>query len=93
MIPVTVEMTSTTASGTFKHTPSEWRSRKQGQIPSYGKPTAENLKAYVEHFEASTKEGGCNAHLGLTVVFSAFIKDQRTGAVLATYRGPSFVVV
>jgi hypothetical protein len=91
MIPVTVEMTSTTASGTFKHTPSEWRSRKQGQIPGYGRPTAENLQAYIKHFEASTKADGCNSHLGLSVVFSAFIRDQRTGEILATYRGPSFV--
>jgi hypothetical protein len=82
-----------TITGTARRTPAEWRTRKQGQAPGYGKATPENLQAYVKHFEASTKEGGCNAHLGLTVVFSAFIKDQRTGAVLATYRGPSFVVV
>ena len=92
-IPVTVEMTSTCPSGTHKHTPSEWRTRARGQFPGYGKATEENLKAYVQKFEESTKAGGCNEHLGLSVVFSAFIKDQRTGEILATYRGPSFVVV
>jgi hypothetical protein len=93
MIPVTVEMTTTCATGTHRTTAMEWRTRARGQAPAYGRPTAENLKAYVEHFEASTKEGECNSHLGVTVVFSAFIKDQRTGETLATYRGPSFVVV
>jgi hypothetical protein len=93
MIPVTVEMTITGHNGTARCTPAEWRTRKQGQIPAHGKPTEENLKAYIEHFEASSKSGGCNEHLGVQVVFSAFIKDQRTGVVLATYRGPSFVVV
>lgn len=90
LIPFTVEMVTT---GKGVYTPAEWRTRARGQVPAHGKPNAENLKAYIAKFEDSTKPGGVNAHLGVTVVFSAFIKDQRTGETLATYRGPSFVVV
>ena len=76
-------------------TPAEWRTRTRqcGQIPAHGKPTEENLAQYVQAFEASTQAEGPNAHLGPVVVFSAYIKDQRTGEVKATYQGPSFVVV
>lgn len=93
LITYTVEMVITGKSGTKACTPAEWRTRAQGQFPGYGKPNAENLKTYIEKFEGSTKADGPNAHLGEQVVFSAFIKDQRTGQIMATYRGPSFVVV
>jgi len=86
-------MVAVSPSGTHRCTPAEWRTRSRGQLPGYGKPTEENLAAYVRHFENSTKVGGCNAHLGTTVVFSASVRDHRTGQVVATYRGPSFVVV
>lgn len=58
---------------------------------AFGKPTEENLKAFVKTFEDATKPNGVNAHLGLTVVTSATIRSQETGAVLATYKGPEFV--
>lgn len=90
-IRYTVHFTSTTRPGYI--TPAEWRVRSRGQIPGYGKPTEANLAKHVEAFETSTKPGGPNEHLGTTIVWAAHIKDQLTGKILATYRGPSFVVV
>jgi hypothetical protein len=58
-----------------------------------GNPTAENLAKWVGALECSTLPGGCNSHLDPIVVFSAKIIEQRTGHVMATYRGPSFVVL
>ena len=56
-----------------------WNSRQAGR------PTAANLAKYVALSEASTKPGGCNAHIGETVVLSAKITNQFTGEVRATY--------
>lgn len=91
-IPVTVEMKTMTATGSQVCTPSEWRTRERVNAPGYGTPNAENLATYIKKFEDSTKPGGVNEHLGVTVVTSALIKRQATGAILATYTGPSFVV-
>lgn len=68
--------------------PGEWRARRQGVIPADGKPSEENLKRHVEHYEQSTREGGPNAHLGKTVILSARIVDQQTGMVVAEYKRP-----
>ena len=51
-----------------------------------GKANAENLKKYVEAFEASTQPGGCNSHLGVTRVLTAQIVKQSTGDTVATYK-------
>ncbi len=90
-IDITVEMTTATAEGTHKCTPAEWRTRSRVNAPGYGKADPVNLAAYVARFEASTQKEGVNSHLGETVVMSAFIKDQRSGDILAVYRGPLFV--
>lgn len=74
-------------------TPAEWRVKSRGQVPGYGKPTDENLAKHVKVFEESTRPGGCNEHCGPMVVMNARVVDQDTGATLATYRGPSFVVL
>lgn len=58
-----------------------------------GRPSDATLKAHVEHFEASTKPGGVNDHIGATVVWSAKIIRQSTGETVATYQGPMFAVV
>lgn len=71
-------------------TPGAWY---VGRRCGHGSPTNVNLTKYVKAFEESTKQGGVNAHLGTTVVFSAKIIRQSTQEVVATYRGPSFVVV
>lgn len=72
-------------------TPSAWRIKAtgcNGCIPGHGKPTADNLKAYVTTFEASTQSGGCNAHLGVTKVLSARIVRQSTRDIVAAYSTP-----
>lgn len=66
-------------------TPSEWRTRRDGQIPGDGKPTTENLKNWALHYEKSTHSSGCNSHLGVTHILTAQIRDQRTGQIVATY--------
>ena len=77
-------------------TNSEWRMRAQGRVPAHGKATTENLKKHCLFVEESTHPGGCNAHLGVTHILTARIKDQRTGEILATYTRepvPMFEVV
>jgi hypothetical protein len=76
--------------GNGECTPAAWN---VGGRYGYGRPTAANLEKFLKAFEESTKPGGCNAHLGTTVVFSAKIIHQASHKVVATYRGPSFVVV
>ena len=92
-VPVVVEMKTLTAEGPKGCTPMPWRSGlpSRANNPGYGRPTTENLKAFIKKFEDSTKPGGVNEHLGTTVVTSAFIKDQATGQVLASYTGPAFI--
>lgn len=92
LIPYTVEVT--TDKGLW--TPSEWRTRRDGQIPADGKPTTENLKNWAMGYEKSTHPSGCNSHLGVTHILTARIRDQRTGEILATYTRepvPMFEVV
>lgn len=64
------------------YTPFAWR------VKESGRPTDENLAAYVQAFEDSTKPGGVNAHLGREVVSSAKVRRQSTGEVVATYTAP-----
>jgi hypothetical protein len=75
LVPFVVEMTLAKGHAT----PVEWRTKVQG------KPNNENLAKDIAFFEASCRPGGVNAHLGETVVTSARIIDQKTGAVRATY--------
>lgn len=71
----------------FYMTPSGWDCKRQGR------PSDATLAAAVEMFEASTRPGGCNAHLGTTVVSSAKVVRQSTGDVVAEYRAAAFVAV
>ena len=86
-IAYTVELVIKDESGSLRAcTASEWRVRaRYGNLPGYGKPTLENLSKYVSGFEASTQPDGCNQHLGAQKVISAFIKDQRSSSIVATY--------
>ena len=60
---------------------------------AHGTPTAANLAKYVKALEDSSRLGGCNAHLGHTVVASARIVRQADRQCVASYRGPSFVIM
>ncbi len=61
---------------------------------TWGRPTDENLKKFVEQMNKSTKPGGCNDHLKNCIIANAKIRHNcRDGAVIATYRGPSFMVM
>ncbi len=69
------------------YTPAAWNSKHSGR------PSDAALAAYVESFEASTRPGGVNAHLGPETVLSAKVIRQATGDVVATYAAPLFTVV
>ncbi len=87
LIPYVVQMVTTANGEVHDNTPAEWRCRARLGNPSvHGKPNEKNLATHVARFEASTQKGGCNEHLGVTVVISALIKDQRTGATVAAYK-------
>jgi hypothetical protein len=61
------------------YTPMAWPTKHAGR------PSDEALRAYVEGFEASTREGGVNAHLGEEFVLDARVVRQSNGEVVATY--------
>lgn len=65
----------------YRYTLAAWRCNQSGR------PTQANLAKYVHAFEASTKPGGCNAHLGEQHVTSAYIKVNSgyDGAIVARY--------
>lgn len=73
--------------GTFP--PQSWNKRAGGPLT----PTDAELRRWVESFEASTRKGGSNAHLGPTVIWSAQVVRQKDGQVIARYSGPLFAVV
>jgi hypothetical protein len=52
-----------------------------------GRPTDANLAKYVEAYEASTRRGGMNEHLGATTVMNARI-NELGGATVAAYTDP-----
>ncbi len=66
-------------------TPGEWRATSKVNAPGYGRPTDENLKKHCMFVEASSLPGGCNDHLGVTKILSAYIVDYRTGEPVAWY--------
>ena len=67
-------------------TPSEWRARREHQIPGYGAPTNENLAKHIAVVERATLPGGVNEHIGPTKILNARIVDQNTGQTVAEYR-------
>jgi len=66
-------------------TPCEWYARKRGQRPADGKPNTANIAKHVAHMEASTLPSGVNAHIGKTKILSAYVVDQRTREIVATF--------
>lgn len=50
-----------------------------------GRPNDANLAKDIAHFEASTREGGCNAHLGEITITKATVIRQSNNEVVATY--------
>jgi hypothetical protein len=59
-----------------------------------GRPTEANLARRIEVFEASTRQGGCNDHLGEQYVTRAHVKvNTPTGEIVATYTAPMFRVI
>jgi hypothetical protein len=71
--------------GVHYYTASAWRVTSRTQVRADGRPTTANLKRYVESFEASTRPGGVNAHLGETTVKRARINHNITGTLVAEY--------
>jgi hypothetical protein len=71
--------------GLHHYTASAWRVTSRTQVRADGRPTAANLKRYVESFEASTRPDGYNAHLGETTVKRARINHNITGTLVAEY--------
>ena len=56
-----------------------------------GRPSDENLRRYIEGFEASTLPGGTNEHLGITRVSSAkIVFNTGYGETVATYEPSPF---
>jgi hypothetical protein len=81
------------------YTPAPWNVRSQPNRPGYGRPTDANLAAYVARFEASTRPGGVNAHLGAETVRRAWVRRNGawgTGETVARYEAaprPMFEIV
>jgi hypothetical protein len=70
------------------YSPASWNCRRDGR------PTDANLARYVESFEASTRPGGVNAHLGETRILRAVIAvNEYGGDVVARYSAPLFTVI
>ena len=57
------------------------------------RPTTEKaLQGWIQMYEVSTVEGGCNSHIGPRSVTIATIVDQRTGAKVRAFAPPMFWV-
>lgn len=65
------------------YTPARWDTKHAGR------PTDLTLARHIELFEASTREGGCNAHLGAVTVTSAEVIRQADATVVAAYTRPA----
>lgn len=63
----------------FYFTPAAWPTKDAGR------PSDANLAAYVKVLEDSTREGGVNAHLGVTTVRSAQIVRQADAEIVASF--------
>jgi len=65
----------------------EWRARTRGVVRGHGKPTVNNLYAFVQAFAAAAAPGGPNAHLGerYRQITAAYILEQRSHTVVAEW--------
>jgi hypothetical protein len=70
-----------------------WQTTAQGWHRQDGKPTKENLIAWIAAMEASCQPGGCNQHIGPMTITEAWIVRQSTGKCVALWRLPLFQVV
>ena len=83
LIPFTISITCSDDKG---YTPCEWYVRRRPQRgPADGKPTSANIAKWVVAFERSREPGQPNAHLGMAMVLTASITDQRKGEVVAEW--------
>lgn len=72
--PYRLEWTEKNQQYTERHQ-TTWSAKEPGK----GKATADNAIRYLRHYEASTKEGGCNSHIGERRVISFSLINQKTG--------------
>lgn len=87
MIPIVLQLYTPDSHTTA----SEWRTSARHGIPGYGKPTVENLKRYIKRYNHSLRPGGANSHIGRRGrATGGQIRSQKTGAVLAEWRAPTF---
>ena len=64
-----------------------WDVRGRNGCKGCGAPNAKNLGRYVEAFEASTRAGGANEHLGeAEVVWAAVSRNYGGSPAIAEYR-------
>lgn len=65
--------------GRWGSTPYGWDSKREGR------PSDATLARHVAAFEASTRQGGANAHLGAATVLRARVVRQSTGETVGVY--------
>jgi hypothetical protein len=64
----------------WSQTHAEWR------VNQYGSPTPQNIREYVERYNASLEPDGVNSHLGReSAIYGAKIVDQTTGETVAVW--------
>lgn len=81
----------------FWHTPASWNVKSRTNVAGYGNPTDKNLEKFISKYGDSLKPGGINQHLSLSHGYipypsSAFIKDQTTGEIVATWKAAMFQI-
>ena len=79
------------------HTPYTWHVKSRTNVTGYGAPTDDNLTKYVMEYAKSLKLGGVNAHLSKADGYVpypniAYIKDQKTGRVVARWKAAMFQI-
>jgi hypothetical protein len=71
------------APGLAQYTSYSWNCRRDGR------PTGANLRKHIKSFEAATKPGGVNAHLGEVTVLRAEIRlNDGSRKVVVSYEAP-----
>lgn len=81
LVPFVINFTTDRGNWTAQ----EWRTRKQGRIPAYGKPTPENIQKHCAVVETSTAPGGVNSHMGYTKILRAWVVNQVSGEVVGEW--------
>lgn len=65
-----------------------WNAKDVGK----GRATAPNAIRYLRHYEASTREGGCNSHIGPRQVLTFALIEQKSNTTVASGKMPESVV-